>query len=75
MRLTICFIVMLALIGLNGCAKKDAATVEEPETTTDSQPISDEDFESGEVESVVGDAEGVETEVVEEEGDEPENTP
>lgn len=71
MRLTICVVVMLALIGLNGCAKNDAAPVDQPETQTDSQPISDEDFESGEVESVVGDVEEVETEVVEEESDAP----
>lgn len=71
MRLTICVVVMLALIGLNGCAKNDAAPVDQPETQTDSHPISDEDFESGEVESVVGDVEEVETEAVEEESDAP----
>ncbi len=69
MRFTICVFLMLALIGLNGCAKQDAAPVDQPETTTDSHPISDEDFESGEVESVVVGAEEVETEVVEAEGD------
>lgn len=63
MRSIICIVIVLALIGLSGCAKKDVAQADQDETTV----IATEDFESGEAESVVEETE----EVVEEapEGD------
>ena len=59
MRSIIVVVIMLALIGLTGCAKKDAVPADQPEAQTESQAISNEDFESGEVEAVVDDGEEV----------------
>jgi len=53
MRPIICVFIMLALVGMTGCAKKDAAPVDQPEATIEAQPISTEDFESGDAEGVV----------------------
>ncbi len=53
MRSIICVFIILALVGLTGCAKKDAAPADQPEATSEAQPISTEDFESGEAEGVV----------------------
>lgn len=73
MRSIICIVIMLALIGLTGCAKKDAAPVEQSDIQTESGVIATEDFESGEVEGMVEDVE----EVVEEApaGGDPDSTP
>ncbi len=65
MRSIICVVIMLALIGLNGCAKKDAAPVEQPATETETV-IATEDFESGEAEGAVESVEGEADEGVEE---------
>lgn len=62
MRSIICVVIMLALVGLTGCAKKDAAPADQSETAA----IASEDFESGEVEAVVEE----EVEAVVEEGEE-----
>jgi ABC-type Zn uptake system ZnuABC Zn-binding protein ZnuA len=59
MRSTICVVIMLALIGLTGCAKNDSEPADQPETQTETTVIATEDFESGEVESVVEDTEEV----------------
>jgi len=59
MRSIIVVVIMLALIGLTGCAKKDTAPADQPETQPESQTIATEDFESGEVEAVVEDGEEV----------------
>ena len=66
MRSIICIVIMFALIGLTGCAKKDAVPADQPVTETETA-IASEDFESGEAEGMVEDVE----EVVEEapEGD------
>ena len=53
MRSIICVVAMLALIGLTGCAKKDAAPAAQPESQTETTVIATEDFESGEAEGVV----------------------
>lgn len=62
MRSIICIVIMLALIGLSGCAKKEAAPADQPGTSV----IATEDFESGEVEMVGEETEEVAEEVVEE---------
>lgn len=59
MRSIICVVIVLALIGLTGCAKKDAAPAVETETQTETTVIASEDFESGEVEGVVEEVEEV----------------
>jgi len=59
MRSIIVIFIMLALVGLTGCAKNDAVPADQPEAQTESQPISNEDFESGDVEVVVEDGEEV----------------
>lgn len=59
MRSIICVVIVLALIGLTGCAKKDAAPAEQPVTETETSVIATEDFESGEAEGVVEEAEEV----------------
>lgn len=59
MRSIICVVVVLSLIGLTGCAKKDAAPAEDTETQIETTVIATEDFESGEVESVIEDVEEV----------------
>lgn len=59
MRSIICVLIMVVLIGLTGCAKKDAAPADHPEAQSETQPISTEDFESGEAEGAVEEVEGV----------------
>jgi hypothetical protein len=73
MRSIICFVIVLALVGLTGCAKKDAAPAPKPVTETETAVIATEDFESGEVEDVAAEGE----EVVEEApaGGDSESTP
>lgn len=61
MRSIIIVAVIVALIGLTGCAKKDTAPADQTEPQSETV-IKTEDFESGEVEGVV-----VETEEVVEE--------
>jgi PBP1b-binding outer membrane lipoprotein LpoB len=59
MRSIICIVIMFALIGLTGCAKKEAAPVEQPAIETETTVIATEDFESGEAEIVVEEVEEV----------------
>ena len=68
MRSIICVAIVVALVGLMGCAKQDAAPADQPEAQTESQPISNEDFESGDVEGLVEDSEDVVEETPEGEG-------
>ena len=65
MRSIICLLIMVALIGLAGCAKKDAAPADQIEIQSETTTISTEDFESGKAEGAVEKVEEVE-EVVEE---------
>ena len=58
MRSIMCVVIVLALVGLTGCAKKDAAPADQPESQTETV-IATEDFESGEVEVIVEEAEEV----------------
>jgi len=53
MRSIICFAIVIALAGLTGCAKQESAPADEAEVPTETQQISTEDFESGEVDAVV----------------------
>jgi hypothetical protein len=57
MKRIICIAIVLTLTGLMGCAKQDKAPVQSPETKVEqrptSEPISTEDFESGEVAGAV----------------------
>jgi type IV pilus biogenesis protein CpaD/CtpE len=61
MRFIICVVVAVALVGLTGCAKNEPAQVDQPADQTETEPISAEDFESGEVENVV-DSDSIEPE-------------
>lgn len=57
MRSIICLAVVLALMGLTGCAKNQATpsdqTPQESEASAEPQPIASEDFESGETGGMV----------------------
>ncbi len=53
MRSIICIAIMIALTGLTGCAEQESAPAAEPEAATETQQISNEDFESGEASGVV----------------------
>ncbi len=53
MRSLICLAIIIALSLLTGCAKQETASTVEPEAPTDVQEISNEDFETGEVDGVV----------------------
>jgi hypothetical protein len=66
MRQIICFTIVLALAGLTGCGQRKTAPADEPraQAATETQPISTEDFESGEVDGAV-----------EPEGEAPEDVP
>jgi len=68
MRSIICVVTAVALVGIMGCAKQDSAPADQTEAQTESQPISNEDFESGEVEGLVEDGEDVVEETPEGEG-------
>ena len=59
MRSIICVVIVVALVGLMGCAKQDSAPADQPEAQTESQPISNEDFESGDAEGLVEESEDV----------------
>ncbi len=65
MRSIICLVIAIALTGLTGCAKQESAPAAEPEAPTETQQISEEDFETGEIDGVVESLEG-EVEVEEE---------
>ena len=69
MKKALCVTVLVALVGLTACAPNEPAPVEEPqpqaETQPEDQPVSTEDFESGEAKGGVH--EGVEA--AEENGD------
>jgi hypothetical protein len=58
MRSIICLAVVITLTGLTGCAKQETAPAAEPEAPIDAQEISNEDFETGEVDGVVESNEG-----------------
>ena len=64
MRLLTSMVLVVALVVCFGCAKKESAPADQPQSAAESQgdsaAIAAEDFESGEVESVVVD--GDETE-------------
>lgn len=67
MRSLICFAIIIALTVLTGCANQETAPAAEPEAPTDTQEISNEDFESGEVDVGVEEGdEASETEAEEE---------
>ncbi len=69
MRSLICLVIIIALAGLTGCAKQEPVPSADPEAQADTQEISNEDFESGEVEAVEVEVDG------EDEGDDPAETP
>lgn len=65
MRLMTSIVIVVALVVCLGCAKKEVAPAEQPQTPAaaevDSTPIAEEDFEAGEVgdNMTVGDEEAV----------------
>jgi hypothetical protein len=73
MRSILSLVVVISLILLTGCANEDSAPAPEPEAPADAQQISNEDFESGEVEGVTEDedASGEESPEGEDSGDSP----
>ena len=62
MKKSMCVIVLVALVGLTACAQEEPAPVEEPqpqtETQPEAQPVSTDDFKTGEAKGEV--QEGVE---------------
>lgn len=58
MRSIICLAIVIALTGLTGCAKQETTPVAEPEAPVETQQISNEDFETGEIDGVVESVEG-----------------
>ena len=69
MRSIICVVFLVSLIGLAGCGQPDATPADEPQTEAPAQvehePISEDDFESGEADGTLksgGEDEGSETE-------------
>jgi len=67
MRSVICVVIVLALVGVTGCAKNDPA----PADQSGAASIASEDFESGEVETMVGNEADSVVEEVEEVVEEP----
>jgi len=54
MKQLFCIVVIIAVVGLVGCSKQQPAPAHEPEAVpTQTEPISTEDFESGEADGAV----------------------